>query len=515
MPLVPRRYEMDDDYRACRPIHVVWELTLACNLKCAHCGSRAGRPRVGELSTAECLDLIGQLARLGVRQVSLIGGEAYLRSDWLEIIRAIRANGMDCSMQTGGRGLTEKKIRLAAQAGLMSCGVSVDGLKTLHDQLRGFVGSYGQAMAVLGYLKKLGVPSSVNTQITSKIMPELRELMHHIADAGATNWQIQLTVAMGNAADNSELLVQPYELLKIMPLLAELHAEAMELGLLLQPSNTIGYFGPYEHQWRIVDDAKGHWQGCVAGHTGIGIEADGTLKGCPSLPTHPYAAGNIRDMSADEIWRLSEALRFTRDRTVEDLWGFCRTCYYADVCRAGCTWMSHVLFGRPGNNPYCHYRAIQLAKGGYRERIVKVEDAPGEPFDHGRFQLIREPLEGDGPRYVAEPPPPRQPSEHLWQIRVRARSPRKCVPERSLPEHGRVPPVLELCHGCDQYVMPDTITCPHCGCDVRKLAMEFQQSLAEAKVAASELRCLLEEGTEGRPQNYEEPDCGTKSAAPR
>ena len=31
-----------------RPYQVVWELTLACNMNCRHCGSRAGKPRPDE-----------------------------------------------------------------------------------------------------------------------------------------------------------------------------------------------------------------------------------------------------------------------------------------------------------------------------------------------------------------------------------------------------------------------------------------------------------------------------------
>jgi hypothetical protein len=29
---------------------------------------------------------------------------------------------------------------------------------------------------------------------------------------------------------------------------------------------------------------------------------------------------------------------------------------------------------------------------GKRERLVRVEEAPGEPFDHGRFELVEEPF---------------------------------------------------------------------------------------------------------------------------
>jgi hypothetical protein len=115
----------------------------------------------------------------------------------------------------------------------------------------------------------------------------------------------------------------------------------------------------------------------------------------------------VRERTVHDIWDHTRALRYTRDRTVDDLWGFCRTCYYADVCRAGCTWTSHVTLGRPGNNPYCHHRAIELRGQGLRERLVQVEQAPGEPFDHGRFEIVVEPfIEEDVPS-PASPSPTR------------------------------------------------------------------------------------------------------------
>src|SRR5262249_54839548 len=74
----PFEFAMTHRYRS---TYAVWEITLACNLRCVHCGSRAGKARPNELTTAEALDLVEQLADLGVAEVSLIGGEAFLRPD--------------------------------------------------------------------------------------------------------------------------------------------------------------------------------------------------------------------------------------------------------------------------------------------------------------------------------------------------------------------------------------------------------------------------------------------------
>jgi radical SAM protein with 4Fe4S-binding SPASM domain len=181
------------------------------------------------------------------------------------------------------------------------------------------------------------------------------------------SWQIQLTVPMGRAADEPDVLLQPYDLLKVFPLLGSLAERAKELGVRVWPGNNLGYFGPHERALRGTLP-KGHLASCGAGRAILGIEADGSIKGCPSLPTEAWTGGNIRDNSLRDIWERSAPLRYTRDRTVEDLWGFCRTCYYADECRAGCTWTSFVFFGRPGNNPLCHHRALEMQRAGKRRR---------------------------------------------------------------------------------------------------------------------------------------------------
>ena len=297
----PTRYLSSRDRSSFVPVHAVWEITLACDLKCHHCGSRAGKRRAEELTTDECLDLVRQLARMGTREITLIGGEAYLRRDWLQIIREIRDQGMDCTMQSGGLNLTAERIKSAVDAGVQALGVSIDGLRETHDKLRGVKGSYAAAFQALHLIKKHGITSSVNTQITSLVIPQLRELMNLFIDTGAASWQVQLTVAMGRAADHPELLLQPYELLELMPLLAELYREGADRGFLLLPGNNIGYFGPYESVWRGSGDDRIHWTSCNAGQNTIGIEADGTIKGCPSLPTSPYSGGNIRDLSFEEI----------------------------------------------------------------------------------------------------------------------------------------------------------------------------------------------------------------------
>jgi len=123
--------------------------------------------------------------------------------------------------------------------------------------------------------------------------------------------------------------------------------------------------------------------------------------------TIPPATGSTRTVMASmacAIWHHAPELAFARRRTVDNLWGFCRTCPFARVCMGGCSFTAHSVFGRPGNNPYCHFRARSFAKQGLRERLVPVTAAPGAPFDHGTFDVVIEPLDTPMPPIRRSPP---------------------------------------------------------------------------------------------------------------
>jgi radical SAM protein with 4Fe4S-binding SPASM domain len=211
---------------------------------------------------------------------------------------------------------------------------------------------------------------------------------------GVESWQVQITAALGRAADRPEMLLQPWDLLDIVPRVAKLKARAFEDGITLMPANNLGYFGIEETLLRSMEKGgRDYFLGCQAGRFSMGIESDGAVKGCPSLQTSHYVGGHVRQKPIQEIWDEAPEFSFSRRRTVEDLWGFCRTCEFAEPCRGGCTFTAHALFGRPGNNPYCHYRAQTLARQGLRERLVPRERAPGLPFDNGRFEIAVERLE--------------------------------------------------------------------------------------------------------------------------
>ena len=376
-----------------RPAYVVWELTLRCDHACLHCGSRAGVAREAELSTDEALGVVAQLAAMGAREVALIGGEAYLHDGFLAVVRALREAGIGAALVTGGRGITPALARALANEQLTHASVSIDGLEAAHDRQRNLRGSFASAMAALDHLRDAGVPTASNINLNRRNHADLEPLYDALRARGIGSWQIQLTAPLGRAADRPDLLLQPWDLLDVVPRVAALKRRARADGIAITPGNNLGYFGPEETLLRsLADGDADHWQGCQAGRFVLGIESSGDVKGCPSLQTASYVGGNLKAQPLREIWDRAPELAFTRRRTVDDLWGFCRTCPFAATCMGGCSFTAHAVFGRPGNNPYCHYRARTLAARGLRERLVPATPAPGTPFDCGTFDLVVEPL---------------------------------------------------------------------------------------------------------------------------
>jgi radical SAM protein with 4Fe4S-binding SPASM domain len=402
-----------EDFDVARPVYAVWEVTRHCDQPCQHCGSRAGPKLDDELSTEETLEVARALARLGCRECALIGGEAYLRKDLPRIIEELVEGGVRVVMQTGGRGLSPERARTLKAAGLSGVGVSIDGLGETHDTLRGNTGSFDAALRALNHARDAGLVITANTQINRLNLGELEKLSRLLRDEGVSVWQVQLTVPMGHAADRPEWLLQPWQMIDVVETLAAIQSDAIaehtEQGregpiFNVFANNNVGYFGPHEEILRSTPGGiSAHWHGCRAGINLVGIEADGVVKACPSLPTIPYDGGNVRELTLDHLWEHSERVRFARDRDVDELWGFCESCYYADTCRAGCSWTTHCLLGKRGNNPWCYHRATQLRRRGLRERLVQVERAPNTFFDFGRFELVEEPWTDD-----EDAPPPRR-----------------------------------------------------------------------------------------------------------
>jgi MoaA/NifB/PqqE/SkfB family radical SAM enzyme len=355
-----------------RPHYCVWELTLACNLRCTHCGSDAGQRRADELSTAECLSTVDQLADLECKLLSLSGGEPTLREDWSRIAATAVRSGITVNMVTNGTTLTDDTAGQVAEVGLANVGVSIDGPEPIHDDLRG-PGTFRSVTRGIERLRARGVPVAALTHLNRKTLAALAQTHRLVSDLGVELWRLQLGKPMGRLSDR-ELLLRPRDLLAAIPEIVRLR----QLGpLMVTVGDSLGYYGPYEELIRR-HPAYGPpraWAGCQAGMYAIGIESDGGIKGCLSLQARlhggvrdPFREGSLRERPLAEVWYDPEAFAFNRRWQLDDLEGACRRCDHAQLCRGGARCVAAAFTGGLADNPYCYHRQLQARKGARTER---------------------------------------------------------------------------------------------------------------------------------------------------
>jgi hypothetical protein len=110
-----------------------------------------------------------------------------------------------------------------------------------------------------------------------------------------------------------------------------------------------------------------------------------------------------------------------------------------------------------------------LSKQGLRERIVQIEKAPGTPFDHGRFELVVESVDGSS---VVDS----LPANGATLVQIGRRKSKK---------------QLIICRNCDRHVFAGTTVCPFCNEDVLAAAKRYEMNLREARKAYQRLLKLL------------------------
>jgi len=334
------------------PRRCSWELTLACNLNCSHCGSAAGKARPNELTAAEALSVADQLADLGCQEATLLGGEPFMRPDWDEIASRLISRGIDTSVVSNGTLINVSLAHQLSDIGIKTLGLSIDGLERTHDKLRGGDGTFRQVLNAIEISRRAGLSTCAITVALPENFPELTSLAKTLESAGVEYWQLQLPIPRGRYC-NSRNWLSPQTANALVDFVAHIREDS---NLLTYVGCNVGYLGPNEEMVRTAkSEGLGFWTGCYAGVLLVAIRSNGDVTGCLTMPPE-LVAGNIREKALCEIWTTEEAFAYNRRFDRESLGGDCVSCEQADICRGGCRTMSYYLTGSLHSNPCCELR---------------------------------------------------------------------------------------------------------------------------------------------------------------
>lgn len=336
----------------CTLANVVWEFTLDCNLNCLHCGSSAGAKRRDELTTAEAERLCHSLKKTGCLGITLMGGEPLLRKDFWHIASLIKALGMELTVITNGTVYDRETFSRLKALEPRTVAVSLDAAKPeLHDHIRDRRGAFEKTGGFMSTALKAGLPVSAITTVHKMNLKELPALRKLLLDRNIA-WQIQVAGSEGRRFPQ-ELLLDEEEFYAVGMFIAATRKEYSVKRMPVMGAHDLGFNSMLLHNISLAPE----WTGCQAGISVLGIQSDGSIKGCLSM-NDSTIEGNVRERDICDVWNDESSFPYSRRFTAGDAGENCAGCGHLHKCKGGCNEMSLMKTGRLHNDPYC-FHAIE------------------------------------------------------------------------------------------------------------------------------------------------------------
>ena len=192
-----RRFVREKSGRADRlPIGAVYEATMRCNLHCEFCYVGDLLNIEGEWRQELSLEALEKAfpERSGF-QLSLTGGEIFMRKDIMSVLDLFRLKGYACGyLTTNGTIITQERAEaladLASAGFLKHISVSIDGPGELHDVARGLKGTFERTSAGLRRLqdaarrKHAPLRVSINTTVAHESLEALDQMVEVAQELG-------------------------------------------------------------------------------------------------------------------------------------------------------------------------------------------------------------------------------------------------------------------------------------------------------------------------------------------
>jgi Fe-coproporphyrin III synthase len=362
---VPGKYlAFSDRYR---PV-VFWNLSDRCNLACAHCYSRSGPDceTEEELSTAEALGLIEDLAGMGVPLILFSGGEPLLREDIWELARSAERHGIRTALSTNGTLITAEVAEKIRDSGIGYAGISLDGARPeTHDAFRGLRGAFERSIEGFARCREAGVRTGLRVTLTRENIDELGALIDLAEAVGASRFCLYWLVPSGRGSEAYDRLQlsgsQVDDALELLYQRAkETDPAAMEFLTVDAPQDCIQLLRAMERDGSpevaeaeaLVRSLNG---GCSAGTRVANIDPQGNVYPCQFARSEEFFVGNIREQPFSRLWQDGKHPVLARFRArPAELSGKCGKCGYKELCGGGCRVRAYAASGDfAAEDPFC------------------------------------------------------------------------------------------------------------------------------------------------------------------
>lgn len=334
------------------PITVFGAFTYKCNLRCSHCYQKAGPPLKDEMTTEEALNIMEDLARSGTSNLSISGGEVFLRDDAFELVEYAASLKLRTLVVSNGYSVTKDTVRTLKKCGLDYMAVSIDSMRAdVHDTFRGRSGSLHHAVDAVHTTVKAGLVSSVRTTAMAFNYTDIPDIFEWCIENQVDEFVLFQGVKVGRAATIADQLISRDDFIKMGHILKGYEKKMKDLRVYI-PRAGIPYiicslphgfssdsYMPFSLSGLILTNS------CLAGFNVL-LLPNGCIAPCSYFP-HPVE--NLKEKRIKEAFQ-NPLLVAMRER---DFKGLCSTCPDSLEC-GGCRSKAYIHVGDPlQSDPDC------------------------------------------------------------------------------------------------------------------------------------------------------------------
>ena len=338
-----------------RLFSVHWELTYRCNERCSHCYLDVLPPdgrATGELTNAECVRVLDELAALGVLHLTFSGGEILVRTDFFEIAEYARSNRFLLRLFTNGIAITPAIADRIASLHPYAVEISTYSTRAeIHERITRRPGSFALSIRALRLLRERGVRTVMKTPLMRENVREFHALESLAGDLGARyRYDITLTPKdNGNRAPLDHRLSDD----DLLWLFRETLDPARWLDRKIFPGQRV----------------------CNIGRNALLIDPNGNVFPCVQLRRH---VGNVCEKPLKELWETSPVWSEVDRLTLDEL-PVCRACEQQMFC-VRCHGLAQLEDGELRGPASANCREALARRQVLSEKGALQDDFPGDAY---------------------------------------------------------------------------------------------------------------------------------------
>jgi len=325
-------------------------LTHACNLECIHCHTSCGSQTADHLGVSFVKRIInenGYLNQLLNSEYNLIltGGEPLLYPYLLEIVDyASDQNNLNTiSILTNGTLVDEKIIRSLQNYQNVQIQISIDGLRSTHDSIRG-AGTFRKIEKNILTLSKSNIPVIVATTANSWNLREIPELILKCVEWAIEGFLVHRFIPVGRGKKEGQISLNKQQNLWLYRLLVDsANRYRNYINIVLDNCSIASIVSLMDG----IEIPNKICKGCHIGTTCVHVDANYHMITCPKAK---IVIADLRNESLAKCFLSSPVLKKFRKRNFGK---HCSCCPYKNLC-GGCRAIA-LAYGSDiyGDEPIC------------------------------------------------------------------------------------------------------------------------------------------------------------------